>query len=222
MSHEWDEFCKSLAEPVPRRETLRRLGFLFAGAVLTPLGLGTAWASGGTDLCNSFCNKCQRSQRTSCLTACRACNSGPSHLCGSCANGYICTDFQNDVHNCGACSNDCWSGAGVNEDAACIDGKCAYQCVQGAVDCNGTCTFLDSDPDNCGACGNVCPVTEPYCGQGVCVDPGCPPGLTYCGACVDVMWNNSYCGSCFHSCAQNEACQGGVCVGIGGGYYWWY
>src|SRR5262249_19713017 len=155
MSHEWDEFCKSLAEPVPRRETLRRLGFLFAGAVLTPLGLGTAWASGGADLCNSFCHKCQRAQRNSCLTACRAGKSGPSHLCGSCANGYICTDFQNDVHNCGACSNDCWSGAGVNEDAACSAGKCVYACVEGAVDCNGTCTFLGSDSLNCGACGNV-------------------------------------------------------------------
>jgi hypothetical protein len=219
MAHDWDEFSKLLAEPIPRRESLRRLGILFAGAVLTPLGLRTARADGGTDRCRTFCNNCPRPQRSSCLTACRGCNNDPSHLCGGCASGYSCTDFGSDVHNCGGCGNDCWLGAGVNEDASCSNGACAYACVAGAVDCNGTCTFLDSDPDNCGACGNICPATEPYCGQGVCFDPGCAPGLTYCaGACVDVMSNGFYCGSCFHSCAQNESCQGGICVGIGGGY----
>ena len=44
MDHLFDEFSKSLAESVPRRESLRRLGAVFAGAVLSPLGVGTAWA----------------------------------------------------------------------------------------------------------------------------------------------------------------------------------
>jgi hypothetical protein len=42
MENLFDEFSKSLAESVPRRESLRRLGAVFAGAVLSPLGLGTA------------------------------------------------------------------------------------------------------------------------------------------------------------------------------------
>ena len=48
MDHLFDEFSKSLAESVPRRESLRRLGAVFAGAVLSPLGMGTAWAAGTT------------------------------------------------------------------------------------------------------------------------------------------------------------------------------
>ena len=51
MDHLFDEFSKSLAESVPRRESLRRLGAVFAGAVLSPLGLGTAWA-GRRDPCS--------------------------------------------------------------------------------------------------------------------------------------------------------------------------
>src|SRR5262245_21092431 len=46
MDHLFDDFSKSLAEPVPRRESLRRLGAVFAGALLTPLGLGVASAGG--------------------------------------------------------------------------------------------------------------------------------------------------------------------------------
>jgi hypothetical protein len=226
MAHKWDEFSKLLAEPIPRRESLRRLGFLFAGAVLTPLGLGTAWAQdqGGTDACRSFCNKCPRSQRPGCLTACRGCNNRPSNLCGSCSSGFACTDFRSDVHHCGACSNDCWSGAGVNEEAACVNGKCVYACVQGAVDCNGTCTFLGWDSHNCGACGNVCPDAEPYCdGNGVCFDPGCAPGLTWCGGtlCVDLNWDQYNCGACGNACSQAEACLGGQCEGICVGCYYY-
>src|SRR5262249_10292530 len=145
-----------------------------------------------------------------------ACNNDPSHLCGTCSSGFFCPDILNDVHNCGACSHDCWSGAGANEEAACLHGECIYDCVTGAVDCNGTCTFLGSDPDNCGACGNVCPA--PYCDQGECFDPGCAPGLTYCqGHCTDLNWDHNNCGACNHQCASNEACAGGTCEGIGGG-----
>ena len=36
MSEQWDEFSKSLSEPVPRRESLRRLGAVFA-ALFLPL-----------------------------------------------------------------------------------------------------------------------------------------------------------------------------------------
>jgi hypothetical protein len=222
VSHEWDEFSKALAGPVPRREALRRLGFVFAGAVLAPLGLGTARA-GGTDRCRSFCDKCPRARRSSCLTACRACGNSPGHLCGDCAGGFRCTDFQTDVRNCGACNNDCWVGAGANEEAACLDGACFYRCVAGAAECGGTCTFLNSDPDNCGACGNVCPAAAPDCVQGVCSEPPppppeCPPGLTWCqGQCVDLLWDHNNCGACNHQCSPFGGCSLGQCEGAGGG-----
>jgi hypothetical protein len=227
MSHHIDELAKSLAEePIPRRHAFRLFGAALAGAILGPLGLQTARA-GPPDPCRALCNQCPRSQRSQCLADCRACTQTGGHLCGTC-NGYgccagsqaccgnYCADLDNDVHNCDACFNDCWSGAGANEEAACIDGKCVYDCRQGTVDCNGTCTNLGWDPDNCGACGNVCPDTEPYCnGNGVCFDPGCAPGLTWCqNYCTDLNWDQWNCGACGRACSQAEACSGGQCQGI--------
>jgi acetyl esterase/lipase len=49
MNHPFDDFSKSLSEPVPRRESLRRLGAIFTGALpliaLTALLFGSAAAS---------------------------------------------------------------------------------------------------------------------------------------------------------------------------------
>ena len=44
MDHLFDEFSESLAGSMPRHESLRRLRVVLAGAVLSPLGLGAAWA----------------------------------------------------------------------------------------------------------------------------------------------------------------------------------
>ena len=44
MDDLFDEFSKSMAKSMPRRESLRRLRVVLAGAVLSPLGLGAAWA----------------------------------------------------------------------------------------------------------------------------------------------------------------------------------
>jgi hypothetical protein len=241
MSHHIDEFSKSLAnESIPRRDTFRLLGAALAGAVLSPLGLRTAWA-GGPDPCRAFCNQCPKWQRQTCLAACQACVQASGRICGTCSGfdcchdsetccgktccgasqsccGDYCADLANDVRNCGACFNDCWSGAVANEEAACTDGKCVYGCPPGTVDCDGTCRNLGWDPDNCGACGNVCPDTEPYCnGNGVCFDPGCGTSQTWCqGVCTFTDWDNNNCGTCNHQCDGNTFCVWGRCEGAVG------
>ena len=99
-----DEFSKLLAESVSRRESLRRIGTFVAGAVLSPLGLGTAWAA-RPDRCRAFCRWCSnKAQRNQCLAACRACNGNTSRLCGSCG-AYVCCPtsvglLQRDMHRC--------------------------------------------------------------------------------------------------------------------------
>jgi hypothetical protein len=207
MSHQWDEFSKSLAESVPRRESLRRLGVVFAGAVLSPVGLGTAWAR-GADPCKTFCNQCPKSRRPNCLTACRACGNNPSRLCGACWGGWSCPDFANNVSNCGACGNVCWPGP--FEDSACFDGECVYACVEGAVRCDGSCTFLAWDPDNCGACGNVCPASAPACSGGFCYECA-PPSVNCGGYCALLDTDPHNCGACGFECAGGSVCHDGQC-----------
>ncbi len=172
--------------------------------------MGTAWA-GGRDPCKTFCRCSGKSRQDACLAACRACNSDTSRLCGSCASGYVCADLASDASNCGACGNVCRPGP--LEDAACFDGRCVYQCAEGAVRCGGTCTLLEWDPDNCGACGNACPEAAPYCSQGVCSP--CQPGLTLCGdSCVDLGSNPDHCGGCGNLCGGSTPnCYQGACVG---------
>ena len=209
-----DEVSKLLAESVPRRESLRRIGAVLAGAVLSPLGAGTAWAR-GPDRCKSFCKCSNRAERNQCLAACRACNGNTSRLCGSCGafaccsrsaaccDGY-CADLDNDFDHCGGCGAWCDDPAPY-EQGACVAGECVYGCAAGALDCNGTCTPVTSDPNNCGACGNVCPQSAPICNQGACY--GCPPG-------TDFNWDSTNCGGCGIVCPEQTACAWGVCEGL--------
>ena len=225
MDHLFDEFSKSLAESLPRRESLRRLGAVFAGAVLGPLGLESAQAGakqrGGKDPCTNFCNCRNRKQQDQCLNVCRGCQSDTSRVCGSCGN-YVCcaagqsccsghcANLNNDVQNCGGCGRQC-AAPPPNEVVTCVAGLCQYDCTAGAVDCNGTCTFLKTDPANCGACGNVCAAVTPYCNGGKC--SACSAGLTSCsGVCTNLSSDNANCGACGNVCpAQAPYCNGGKC-----------
>jgi hypothetical protein len=232
MTHHWDEFSKSLAQPVPRRESLRRLGAVFTATVLAPLGTG--FARGGPppkqpDPCKAFCQCRNKKQQNQCLQACKACGNDPGRLSGSCGDyvccsaglsscGSYCADLVNDPYNCGACGYVC-DEPGPYEFGACIDGHCEYACAEGAAYCNGFCTFLSWDPNNCGGCGNVCPESAPYCAEGVCTDSApCPGAQTRCsGVCYDLNNDPNNCGaSCATRmvCGQFETCTGGVCVPV--------
>jgi hypothetical protein len=221
MTHHWDEFSKSLVEEtVPRRESLRRLGIALAGAVLSPLGLGTALAR-GSDPCKSFCNQCPKSQRNACRTWCRDCNNRGGYLCGTCGGGAICCpypccgdtcrDFASDVYNCGACGNVCGGPAPF-----CFEGACRTCEELGGTYCGGECVNLLNDPYNCGACGNVCGGSTPYCTDSVCNDRrDCYSWETRCGTvCVSTLVDENNCGGCGIVCSSVEACLNGLCIPV--------
>ena len=204
MDHLFDEFSKSLAESVPRRESLRRLGAVFAGAVLSPLGVGTAWA-GRRDPCQAFCKCRTTKQQSQCLAACRACNSNIGRIGGSCGNyvccstaacGGMCSDLLHDP-NCGACGNNCHA--------------------LGKACCSGHCADLATDVYNCGSCGTVCATPPPNetvaCISGTCVY-GCVAGAILCnGTCTPVNSDPDNCGACGNVCGGSTPyCNGGECT----------
>jgi len=204
MIDHWDEFSKSLAESVPRRESLRRMGAVIAGMLLSPLGLATAWAA-GPGPCKSFCNRCRnKAQQNQCLAACQACSGNTGRLGGSCGsfvccpaaacNG-VCSDLRSDP-NCGACGNDCSDF--------------------GETCCGNYCADLANDFDNCGGCGAPCDYPGPY-EDGACVDGhclySCVPGAVNCGGrCSRLDSDPENCGACGNVCpASAPACIDGVC-----------
>jgi hypothetical protein len=202
MENLFDEFSKSLADSVPRRESLRRLGAVFAGAVLSPLGLDSAWAQ-GPDPCKAFCKCRNKTQQNQCLAACKACNGNTSRLGGSCGS-YVCCSIAackgvcsnlKANPNCGACGNDCR--------------------VYGETCCGNYCADLANDVFNCGGCGQVCPAPpfgeEVACVSGTC-EYDCAAGAVDCnGTCAFLDSDPDNCGACGAQCAVDEVCVGGFC-----------
>ena len=168
-----DELSKLLAANVSRRESLRSIGAIVAGAALSTLGLNTAWAA-RPDRCTAFCRSCPtRKKRNQCMEACRACNGNTSRLCGSCGNvvccptgtaccNGTCTNVISDPNNCGACGNVCPASTPICNQATCS------ACQPWETFCGGYgCADLFTDPFNCGACGNQCSQTD-VCAGGTC------------------------------------------------------
>jgi hypothetical protein len=218
MTHLFDELAKSLGESVPRRESLRRLGAAMAGAVLSPMWLGTAWA-GVQDPCKAFCKCSNKKQQTCCLDACRACKGNTGRVGGSCGSHVCCA-----VAACkGVCSN-------LRSNPNC--GACGIDCRLIGETCCGTyCADLDSDFNNCGRCGNFCAAPgfneEGACVAGLCVY-ACVEGTVDCdGECTSVLDDPDNCGACGNycggstpfcyegTCVENDPCPGGLmCSGI--------
>jgi hypothetical protein len=170
-----DELSKLLAVSVSRRDSLRSIGVVLAGAALSTLGVNTAWAA-RPDRCTAFCRWCPtKKKRNQCMEACRACNGNTGRLCGSCGayacchtgaaccNG-ICTDLDSDANNCGACGYVCAAGN------VCVNGSCVA-CIFPAIACGGVCVVPTSDPNNCGGCGVQCGPAE-ACINGFCESGG--------------------------------------------------
>jgi hypothetical protein len=207
MDSPFDLLAKTmaLAEGMPRREAVRRVGGALAAVALSSLGVGCGGGGGsrssmsplppaGTSLtgrtpqgggnsdCAHFCQQAfppgpQRGQ----------CVSDAAHGTGLCVqcnaditrlcNG-VCVDLQTDVNNCGACGTKCTSGQ------TCTAGKCASVCLPSGSPCTAATTaqccslfcYLGGNPTG------VCCVLSSSCSQGdICCSSGLPcPGSGRC------------------------------------------
>ncbi len=124
------------------------------------------------------------------------------------------TDFDNDIHNCGACDNSCFL---ANSITRCDNGACLFEeCLPGFIDLDGDLEpgshfDLQETPDLSG-CEYQCFVTND--GVEICdgLDNDCN-GHVDDGDDLDTDPDN--CGACGRRCLFNNAdavCIGGVCV----------
>jgi hypothetical protein len=218
MENPFDRLAKTLAEEVPRREAIRRLGGGLAGALLASLGLERAWGQGNS-VCAGWCvaNFPPGPARDTCKSS-AAHGGGPCYDCGPAGD------------NRGLCPGGGQGGVCCAVGAPCCNGAC---CVVGQTCCpspSGTpyCTTLGSNSD-CAFCGDVCPPEQPTCCGTTCVNTA--TDLNNCGACgnvclggqlpaccaggcTDLATDDFNCGFCGHRCdpAHSEVCTGGVCT----------
>lgn len=115
--------------------------------------------------------------------------------------GFFCgklDDGCGGTMDCGSCPAPL--SCGFRAPNVCSDPTCKPQCT--------TCGQIDP------LCGELC--TTGWCGSGQYCDAGscaCPAGQTDCsGKCVSLRNDSRNCGSCGHSCPNNKACTGGMCL----------
>jgi hypothetical protein len=123
-----------------------------------------------------------------------------------------CMASQTDVHNCGACGNDCTLLPGVNPKLVqCVSGACLLigACQANHQDCDGVtgngCEADLTKAANCGACNHNCSGSTPLCtssdGAAWMCSASCGNALQQCGqACVDTSNDVNNCGNCGHAC----------------------
>jgi hypothetical protein len=211
MESRFDEITKVLAQGIPRREALWRLGGLFGGAVLGSLGWGNkAKAESTASECAHFCNENFEGghERAECKRICKGCG-GPKHTClGPQGTAPIC------------CKPDlkCCCGTCGDVEGFCCDDKC---CPAGSLCCAtaaGGLVCVPSDERNCGECGNRCingPVVGKCCHNQCCYPPHqcCPTAVA--GAvvpvCTDLSSDPANCGDCGHRCLTSTGQKGDCC-----------
>jgi Stigma-specific protein, Stig1 len=198
MENPFDRLAKTLAEEVPRREALRRLGGGLAATMLASLGIGKAWGQSGTVDCGSACrgavpgnDRDSLARRRACVSSCEDCQQNGGRVCSLSANGTVlCCSGASPV----CCGSTCCASAAL----------CCNQVIccppEQPTCCGGSCVNTATDPSNCGACGNVC-----LGGQ----LPAC-----CAGRCTDLATDDFNCGACGHQCdvAHHQHCFGGGCT----------
>lgn len=126
-----------------------------------------------------------------------SCEEGWANCDGDWSNGCE-VDLTSDVHNCGACGNDCTRPHTVSQ---CVDGQCSFECEVGWGNCDGDWS-------------NGCEVDL---SNHLNADCTCETGWADCnndlsdGCEVNVLEDESNCGSCGNACAPGEFCINGVC-----------
>jgi hypothetical protein len=240
----FDHLAKALAEGMPRREALRRLGSGLAAALLASLGVKRAWGQRGGRACSSqglsrcleqaaaLCARqrdyCLRwtgrnsLRQAQCTRQYEACGQQAAKGCSAwygCPSGQTCQG--------GRCVATCEPPCGT--DQFCVNGHC--ECPSPLATCGAHCydpaTQLccrndDGSSSSCPQPALCCPHRgNPdlvVCTEGTECPPPCLPSEEFCfGLCVAISTDPNNCGACDNVCpAERPNCVNGQCVGGSG------
>jgi hypothetical protein len=200
MESRFDQITKLLAESIPRREALRRLGGLFGGAILASLGWGNRAKAG--EQCEDFCKQfhLHGEEHNDCLKECRRCLNAGNFPCGL---GECCESAKD------CCVNVCCFGSQTCCGGLCCPGFPLATCCGGKKCCS---------PEQC--CSGECCAAGEACINGACTAvagciPPCEGALPTCcnGICTNTSFDNLNCGSCGHECnvSMGQFCLNGNC-----------
>ncbi len=208
----FDELTKVVGAASTRRQALKRVGGVLAGAIAGAVGLGrpdAEAAPGGSQCANQGGNctaqKCCRGLE--CITdgtssTNKFCCPGGTKSC----NG-ICLNVTSDVNNCGSCGKVCPGSADPCKVAACINGQCTFADVLGNPPCEdgNPCTVGDTCQNGTCRSGSpkTCPASSDPCKVNVC-DP-----IT--GNCVAQNAPNATPCEDGNLCTVGDTCQNGTC-----------
>lgn len=146
----------------------------------------------------------------SCVPACEAnwgnCDGDPNDGCET---------PTNTVNNCGKCGTKC-TAAPSGGTAACIAGKCDFNCGPGLTKCGNACVDTKTDVNNCNTCGTKC-TTAVANATAACVSSACTftcnGSLAKCGnACVNTTNDVNNCNGCGTKCTTAVANATAACV----------
>ena len=98
-----------------------------------------------------------------------SCIDGYGDCDGDIANGCEVNIKNNETGlNCGGCGDEFKCEIPNMKSAACVDGRCEFECDEGYTKCNNQCVKLDENIKHCGFCGNACDESQEVCTNGFC------------------------------------------------------
>jgi hypothetical protein len=234
----FDNLARAMADEVPRREALRRLGAGLIATFLASLGARPASAAcpPGTSPCGRRCVNLQ-TDRNNCGSCGHECRDDQSCVTGSCSGGAACptgltrckgrcVNLQTDRNNCGACDHECRDGQ------SCVGGNCSGGSSGGGSICGAYCSGRparqrESCKAACEECGRdtsrLCPSKTSSsvaccrqgapCCDGTCCGVGqqCCPGASGSSYCTG-LGTNQDCSRCGESCTGGKSCVNMACV----------
>jgi hypothetical protein len=204
----FDNLARAMAEELPRREALRRIGGGLATTMLISLGLSkVAWGQGGGGRSGpTLCT--DKSEVGACIALASAVLTAALALCTAATGGVF-------VAGCAAIATgtytkaleECQKKSGCPPRTRCSNNVCCPGSQTGCRSAQGDRSFCCESDETC--CEGICCLPSQTCSNRKC----CPSGQVNCSnTCVNTGFDANNCGACGNVCTVGKECVAGTCA----------